>query len=87
MTAAATTCSSTCDRVQPGPAHGCVREFLRDDGAGDTAWWGGVAAMLAEVAAGLTQGIPVHGNRIWVDDDGQISWDSDLSRWSGGGTD
>jgi cell wall assembly regulator SMI1 len=72
--------------LRPGPAHGCVRQFLRDDGAGDAAWWGGVAAMLAEVAAALTQEVRVRGRRIWVDDDGRISWDSDVSRWSGGGS-
>lgn len=72
--------------LRPGPAHGCVREFLRDDGAGDTAWWDGVAAMLADVAAALTQEVPVRGNRIWVEDDGMISWDSDRSRWSAGGS-
>jgi hypothetical protein len=72
--------------LRPGPAHGCVRQFLRDDGAGDAAWWGGAAAMLAEVAAGLSQEVPVHGNRIWVYDDGTISWDSDRRRWSSGGS-
>jgi hypothetical protein len=46
----------------PGPAHGCVRQFLRDDGAGDAAWWGGVAAILAEVVAARTHEVPVHGN-------------------------
>jgi hypothetical protein len=50
-----------------------VREFARDGGAGDTALWDGVAAMLADVAAALTQEVPVHGRRIWVEDDGRIS--------------
>jgi cell wall assembly regulator SMI1 len=72
--------------LRPGTAHGCVREFLRDDGAGDVTLWGGVATMLAEVAAALTQDVAVHGNRIWVDDEGSISWDSDRSRWSAGGS-
>jgi cell wall assembly regulator SMI1 len=69
-----------------GPAHGCVRQFLRDDGAGDVTLWGGVAAMLAEVAAALTQEVPVHGYRVWVDDEGSVSWDSGTSRWSAGGS-
>jgi cell wall assembly regulator SMI1 len=72
--------------LRPGPAHGCVRQFLRDDGAGDAAWWDGVAAMLAEVAAGLRQEARVRGLRIWVDDGGGMSWDSDRSRWSAGGS-
>ncbi|MEU2613502.1 SMI1/KNR4 family protein [Micromonospora sp. NPDC007271] len=72
--------------LRPGPAHGCVRQFLRDDGASDTACWSSVAAMLAEVADALTQDSPVSGSRIWVDDDGAMSWDSDRSRWSGGGS-
>lgn len=71
--------------LRPGPAHGCVREFFRDAGASDAARWDSVAAMLADVAAGLTQEAPVHGHRIWVEDDGRISWDSDASRWSMGG--
>jgi cell wall assembly regulator SMI1 len=72
--------------LRPGPAHGCVRQFLRDDGAGDAAWWGGVAAMLAEVAAALTHEVPVRGHRIWVDGDGTIAWDRDVSRWAAGGS-
>lgn len=72
--------------LRPGPARGCVRQFLRDDGAGDTIWWSSVAAMLAEVADALTRGTPVRGNRIWVDDDGAMSWDSNRSRWSSGGS-
>ncbi|KAB2344291.1 SMI1/KNR4 family protein [Actinomadura rudentiformis] len=72
--------------LRPGPAHGCVREFLSDEGAGDTAWWDGVAAMLADIAAGLTRDVPVRGDRIWVDDDGTISWDSDTDQWSSGGS-
>jgi cell wall assembly regulator SMI1 len=72
--------------LRPGPAHGCVRQFRRDDGAGDTAWWSSVAAMLAEIADALTREVAIHGNRIWVDDDAAISWDTDRSRWSGGGS-
>ncbi|GAA4055179.1 SMI1/KNR4 family protein [Actinomadura miaoliensis] len=71
--------------LRPGPAHGCVRRFFRDGGAGDAVWWGGVAEMLADVAAGLTQEVPVHGYRVWVEDDGRMSWDSAARRWSTGG--
>jgi cell wall assembly regulator SMI1 len=72
--------------LRPGPARGCVRQFLRDDGAGDTAWWSSVSAMLSEVADALTRETPIRGSRIWVEDDGAISWDTDRSRWSGGGS-
>lgn len=56
--------------LRPGASHGCVWQFLREDGAGDGPWWDGVAAMLAEVAAGPTQDVRVRGLRIWVEDDG-----------------
>ncbi|MFF5263095.1 SMI1/KNR4 family protein [Actinomadura viridis] len=71
--------------LRPGPAHGCVRQFFRDAGADDAALWDGVAEMLADVAAGLTREVPVQGYRIWVEDDGGISWDDPASRWSIGG--
>jgi cell wall assembly regulator SMI1 len=71
--------------LRPGPARGCVREFLRDDGAGDRTLWTDVGAMLADVAAGLERDVPVHGYRRWVGDDGALSWDSELSRWVSGG--
>lgn len=72
--------------LRPGPAHGCVREFFSDAGAGDAALWSGVAAMLAEVAEGLERGAPVDGFRIWVEDDGRIAWDRDAFRWAIGGS-
>jgi cell wall assembly regulator SMI1 len=72
--------------LRPGPARGCVREFTHGDGAGDAVLWDGVAPMLTDVAAGLTQDIPVHGYRAWVEDDGRISWDTDEGRWSLGGS-
>ncbi|TDC81446.1 SMI1/KNR4 family protein [Actinomadura sp. 7K507] len=71
--------------LRSGPAHGCVREFARDDGASDSVKWDGVAAMLADVAAGLARDVPVHGHRVWVEDDGRFTWDSAASRWSIGG--
>jgi cell wall assembly regulator SMI1 len=68
--------------LRPGPAQGCVREFRRDGGASDTAWWSSVAAMLGEVADAFMRDVPVQGYRMWVDDDGAISWENDRMRWS-----
>jgi cell wall assembly regulator SMI1 len=61
--------------LRPGPAHGCVRAFWRDGGASDAVWWGGVADMLADVAAALAQGTSIRGDRIQVGQDGRIWWE------------
>jgi cell wall assembly regulator SMI1 len=78
--------------LREGPAYGCVMEYdkvaaagYEDPSGGDVALWPSVAAMLADVAGALEHEVPVGGLRIWVDDDGTISWDDDASRWSDGG--
>lgn len=79
--------------LRDGPAHGCVVEYDKVGAAGSENWqepdvsrWPSVGAMLADVAEALEQETPIGGDRIWVSDDGTISWDSALSRWSGGGS-
>jgi cell wall assembly regulator SMI1 len=66
--------------LRPGPAHGCVRAFRRDAGASDDAWWGGVAEMLADIAAALTLGGSIQGYRVQVEADGRMWWDNDELR-------
>lgn len=63
--------------LRPGPAHGCMRAFRRDGGAGDAAWWGGVADMLADIAAALAQGTSSRGDRVQAGQDGRICWETD----------
>ncbi len=72
--------------LRPGPASGCVRVFHRDDGASDGAVWPGTAAMLAEIAAGVTADLPVAGQRPWVDASGTLTWDMPRQRWYSGGS-
>jgi hypothetical protein len=74
--------------LREGPARGCVMEYDKVGAAGyedstraDVSMWPNVASMLAEVADALDRDVPVRGVRVWADDDGGISWDTDASRW------
>ena len=67
--------------LRPGPAHGCVRVFRHDDDAVDEALWSGVAPMLAEIADALRHGTAIRGDQVWVEDDGEFTWESDADRW------
>ncbi|GIJ54746.1 SMI1/KNR4 family protein [Virgisporangium aurantiacum] len=71
--------------LRPGPARGCVGEFYSDAWEFSAPRWRGVAAMLDEVAAAFRSDEPVHGFRIWIDDDG-IAWDHPGWRWAMGGS-
>ncbi|MGI8335709.1 SMI1/KNR4 family protein [Actinomadura scrupuli] len=72
--------------LRDGPAHGCVMTYDKVGAAALAPRWPSVTAMLAEVADALENEVPVQGVRIWVSEDGTISWDSDRGRWSAGGS-
>jgi cell wall assembly regulator SMI1 len=72
--------------LRDGPQRGCVMEYDKVGAAEGPPSWPSVAAMLAEIADALEHDTPIDGNRIWVDDDGTTSWDSDSYRWSMGGS-
>lgn len=75
--------------LRGGPTRGCVMEYDKVGAAGyedattstDVSMWPSVASMLAEVADALEHEALVRGVRIWADDNGGISWDTDASRW------
>jgi cell wall assembly regulator SMI1 len=71
--------------LRPGPARGCVGEFYSDGWEFRAPRWGSVAAMLSDVAAAFGSDDPVHGFRIWIDEEG-IAWDHPQWRWARGGS-
>jgi hypothetical protein len=60
--------------LRRGPLRGAVRSFFHDSGAGDRIRWPGVRTMLADVAAGLSGGVPVDGCVAHVDEQGRFRW-------------
>ncbi|MFC9973118.1 SMI1/KNR4 family protein [Spirillospora sp. NPDC127200] len=63
--------------LRPGPLHGCVREFDRVEADGKVLW-GGVAAMLADLAQALESGSMTVGPYevgVVVADDGALYWE------------
>jgi hypothetical protein len=54
-----------------------VRVFCRVGGASDAVWWGGVADMLADIAAALVQGTSIRGDRVQTGQGGRIWWETD----------
>jgi cell wall assembly regulator SMI1 len=42
--------------LRPGPRHGCVQHWSRDDGCHSGMWWPSTTAMLTDIAAALTDG-------------------------------
>lgn len=72
--------------LRGGSAHGCVMTYDKVGAATLAPQWPSVTAMLAEVADALEKEAPVCGRLIWAGEDGTISWDGRLGRWSGGGS-
>lgn len=76
--------------LRGGSARGCVVEYDKVGAAGyedatmstDVSMWPSVAAMLGGLADALDREVPARGVRVWADDDGGISWDTDASRWA-----
>jgi cell wall assembly regulator SMI1 len=71
--------------LRPGPARGCVGQFDSDSWEFREPRWGGVAAMLGDVAAAFASDEPVRGLRLWIDEHG-VAWDNPWSRWATGGS-
>ncbi|MEV4130548.1 SMI1/KNR4 family protein [Dactylosporangium sp. NPDC049742] len=72
--------------LRPGPANGCLRLFYRDAGASDVVVWPGVAAMVAEIATGVTFDLPVAGCLPWIEAPGTLTWYVPRFRWYRGGS-
>ncbi|MER7282052.1 hypothetical protein ABT369_47250 [Dactylosporangium sp. NPDC000244] len=60
--------------LRDGPLRGAVRSFSHDGGAGERIHWPSVRSMLADIAAGLSNGTPVDGYLAHADKEGQLRW-------------